>query len=163
MSGNSQKAASCVLHLFFKMILSKLFPFIIGFCYNWLPFQKMPAALKKNDTRHLLIYVFPFVLLKILEIFYVLVNSCFSDISSAFELSSFFTLSIYTFSRFLQLLDFRLLFYLNKAQMVSAVGLGLLTLLNNHTLIITDLVAIREWGTLSTKILCHRHYANTIF
>ena len=72
MSGHSQKAASCALHLFFKMILSKIFHYIIGFCYNWLPFQNKLATLEKNvkSVQDLLIYMFPFVILKVFEIWF---------------------------------------------------------------------------------------------
>ena len=47
MSGHSHKAASCVLHLFFKMILSKIFHYITGVCYNWLPFENKLATLEE--------------------------------------------------------------------------------------------------------------------
>lgn len=47
MTGNSQKAALRVLHLFFKMILSNIHD-TTGFHYNWLSYQKKPAMLKKN-------------------------------------------------------------------------------------------------------------------
>lgn len=47
MIGNSQKAALRVLHLFFKMIQSKIHD-TTGFHYNWLPYQKKSAMLEKN-------------------------------------------------------------------------------------------------------------------
>lgn len=66
MSGHSHKAASSALHLFFKMILSKIFHYITGFCYNWLPFENKLATPEKT-VQDLLIHVIPFVMLKVLE------------------------------------------------------------------------------------------------
>ena len=66
MSGHSHKAASCALHLFFKMILSKIFHYITGVCYNWLLFENKLATLEKS-VQDLLIYVISFVMIKVFE------------------------------------------------------------------------------------------------